>query len=71
MPLVFALLVLALVAYLLIASKGNTPVLIVLILVFGLLALRASELRRAGAEADATGHVRFDTEFEGPTDDDS
>lgn len=70
-PLAFAVLVFALLAYLLVASKGSTPVILGLLIAFVLLALRASGLKRAEGEADATGHVRFHTEFEGPTDDDA
>ena len=71
-PLGCAAVVFALLVYLLVASKGNTYIDIALIVVAGLLALRASGLKRAGAEVDpASGHYHLDTEFEGPSEEES
>jgi len=66
-----ALLSFALLAYLVIANQGETPVHVGLLVVFGLLALRASGLRRASGEVDpGAGHLRLETEFEGPSEED-
>lgn len=71
LPLGLALLSFALLAYLVIANQGETPVHVGLLVVFGLLALRASGLRRASGEVEpGAGHLRLETEFEGPSEED-
>lgn len=58
-----------LVAYIFLTAE-NVAVVVTLVVVFGLLALRASGLKKADIEATPQdGHLKFKTEFEGPDDD--